>query len=377
MKFTDLSVKALSVSAGQRIFFDDTLPGFGVRVSSRSKTFVVLVRRFNATRWMTLGRFPEPLSLSEARKRARARLNEGFAIRAPLTFEQAADEYEKRHLSRVRHDTAHEQARILRVRFRPVFGKKRLDRLMVHDIACIIDDIPGNASARAAFIAMRTFLNWCIKRDYLQTSPISRLECPKQRERSRVLTDKELVCVWRNAPAGVYGDIVKLLLLTGQRRGQIATLKPAIVVQGNALTWPPTSMKSNRIHSIPLTPMVDAILARYPDGMPSIRHWAWFKTKLDKACGVRNWVLHDLRRTLATKLAEMRVAPHIIERILAHSGGSISGVAAIYNRHSYLSEMREALQNWEQRLHTLLTTSESTNGPELSGLHHERARAAE
>lgn len=264
MKFTDLSVKALSVSAGQRIFFDDTLPGFGVRVSSRSKTFVVLVRRFNATRWMTLGKFPEPLSLSEARKRARARLNEGFAIRAPLTFEQATEEYEKRHLSRVRHDTAHEQARILRVRFRPVFGKKRLDRLTSHDIACIIDDIPGNASARAAFIAMRTFLNWCIKRDYLQTSPISRLECPKQRERSRVLSDEELVRVWRNASASVYGDIVKLLLLTGQRRGQIAALKPAIVVQGNALTWPPSSMKSNRIHSIPLTPMVDAILARYP-----------------------------------------------------------------------------------------------------------------
>jgi integrase len=117
-------------------------------------------------------------------------------------------------------------------------------------------------------------------------------------------------------------------------------------------------------------------LPAIPDGLPSIQHWAWFKTKLDKACGVRNWVLHDLRRTLATKLAEMRVAPHIIERILAHSG-SISGVAAIYNRYSYLSEMREALQNWEQRLHTLLSNEESTNGADVTRRDYEGQRAAE
>jgi integrase len=376
MKLTDMSVKALTVGAGQRTFFDDTCPGFGVRVSPRSKTFVVVMRRNSATRWETLGKYPEPLSLAEARKRARVRLNSTDPINTPITFEEAFAEYQNRHLSRVRPDTAHEQARILKVRFQPVFAKKRLDRVATRDIACIIDDIPGNASARAAFIAMRTFLNWCIKRDYLQTSPISRLECPKQRERSRVLSDEELVRVWRSAPASVYGDIVKLLLLSGQRRGQIAALKPAVIVQGNVLTWPPRNMKSNRIHSIPLTPMVDAILARYPDGLPSLKHWAWFKTKLDKACGVHNWVLHDLRRTLATKLAEMRVAPHIIERILAHSG-SISGVAAIYNRYSYLAEMREALQSWEQRLHTLVSTTENTNGADATGHDCEGQRAAE
>src|SRR5580704_17027884 len=98
MKLTDLTVKALAVGSGQRTFFDDTFPGFGVRVSPRSKTFVVLVRRNNVTRWETLGKYPEPLSLSEARKRARARLNSVVAISAPITFEDAVVEYRDKHL---------------------------------------------------------------------------------------------------------------------------------------------------------------------------------------------------------------------------------------------------------------------------------------
>jgi integrase len=324
MKLTDLSVRALAVSAGQRTFFDDTFPGFGVRVPPRSKTFVVLVRRNNATRWETLGKYPEPLSLSEARKRARARLNGIVAMTAPMTFEEAVAEYRDRHLTRVRATTAHEQARILRVRFQPVFGKKRLDRWVSRDIAAVVDAIPGASSARAAFIAMRTLLNWCIKQDYLQISPLSRLDCPKSTERSRVLTDEELVRVWRGAPQSAYGDIVKLLILTGQRRGQIATMKPEFI-QGAVITWRASGMKSNRVHSIPKTSTVAGILANYPQGIPTLAHWAWFKTKLDRSSGVTGWVLHDLRRTFATKLAEMGIALHVIERLLAHSAGSISG----------------------------------------------------
>jgi len=102
-------------------------------------------------------------------------------------------------------------------------------------------------------------------------------------------------------------------------------------------------MKSNRVHTIPTTPTIMGILDRYPQGIPRLAHWAWFKKKLDKSSGVSDWVLHDLRRTFATKLAEMGVAPHVIERLLAHSGGSISGVAAIYNRYSFLPEMRDAM----------------------------------
>lgn len=191
-----------------------------------------------------------------------------------------------------------------------------------------------------------------------------------------MLTDDELVRVWRGAPQNTYGDIVKLLMLTGQRRGQIATFKPDLV-QGDAITWPAGRMKSNRVHSIPLTPMVAAIVARYPEGIPVLAHWAWFKGKLDKSSGVSDWVLHDLRRTFATKLAEMGIAPHVIERLLAHSGGAISGIAAIYNRYSFLPEMRDAMQRFEVKLQALVSTSESTNGTNPTGRDSERSRAAE
>jgi hypothetical protein len=138
MKLTDLSIRTLAVGAGRHIFFDDRFPGFGVRVSPRSKTFVVLMRRHNATRWETLGKYPEQLSLSEARKRARTRLNSVVGFGPPITFEDAVTEYKDKHLARVRAVTAHEQARILKVRFEPTFGKKRLDSLATRDIASII-----------------------------------------------------------------------------------------------------------------------------------------------------------------------------------------------------------------------------------------------
>jgi integrase len=86
------------------------------------------------------------------------------------------------------------------------------------------------------------------------------------------------------------------------------------------------------------------------------------KQKLDKLSGVRGFTLHDLRRTGSTKLAELGIAPHVIERILAHKTGTISGVAAVYNRFHFLPEMRDALQKWEAGLHALLQTTEGRNG---------------
>jgi integrase len=78
--------------------------------------------------------------------------------------------------------------------------------------------------------------------------------------------------------------------------------------------------------------------------------WSKAKSLLDNVSGVSGWTLHDIRRTVATRLAEMGVAPHVIERLLNHTTGQISGVAAIYNRARYLDEMRQALELWENHL---------------------------
>jgi integrase len=87
----------------------------------------------------------------------------------------------------------------------------------------------------------------------------------------------------------------------------------------------------------------------------SFNGWPKCKEAFDKRCGVTNWTLHDLRRTFATNLAALGVAPHVVERLLNHASGTISGVAAIYNQFKYMDEMRAAIEIWEQRLNKLLT----------------------
>jgi integrase len=104
----------------------------------------------------------------------------------------------------------------------------------------------------------------------------------------------------------------------------------------------------------PLHPIPGPTLSHTGLGQ-SFEHWGKAKRKFDVLCPIAPWALHDLRRTLSTGLAELSVAPHVIERLLNHAGGTISSVAAIYNRFKYQDEMREAIKLWEARLHELIT----------------------
>lgn len=196
------------------------------------------------------------------------------------------------------------------------------------------------------------------------------LEPPRKGEsRDRVLTDEELAGVWLSAPQSIYGDIIRLAILTGQRIGQINALRGEYV-RDQTITWPASAMKANKRHMIPLIPTVAAIIEPYPRigflfatvGAGPLCIRMRHKRELDEASGVSNFIHHDIRRSVATKMAELGVAPHVVERILAHSSGTISGVAAIYNRATYLPEMRSALLSFEQRLQALASKLEDTNG---------------
>jgi integrase len=134
-------------------------------------------------------------------------------------------------------------------------------------------------------------------------------------------------------------------------------------------------MKAGRRHVLPLTDTVASILAPYPQKkgllFPSQNGGSFRirdrdKKALDKASGVSNWTHHDLRRTLATKMAEIGVAPHVIERILAHQTGTISGVSAIYNRYHFLPEMKLALLAFEEKLQALLQITEGSDARDHS-----------
>jgi integrase len=213
-------------------------------------------------------------------------------------------------------------------------------------------------------VAAKVFFNWCIKRRYISENPAFGLSAHKSSTRARVLSNDELRLIW-HAGEGTHGTIVKLLILTGQRRGEIAALRTEFI-KADVCTLPAELCKNSREHSFPLPKSALSLLdltngagllfpARGSHGRP-YNGWSKSKSELDQRSGVTDWTLHDIRRTYASNLASLGVAPHIIERLLNHVSGTISGVAAIYNRYQFMPEMREAIGKWETHLTALLRT---------------------
>jgi integrase len=374
MLLTDIVVRTLTPQEKQRTYFDDTVTGFGLRVSpGGTKTFVVVCEA--ARERITIGRYPI-ITLADARGEAKRILAErtlGAKRPRHVKFETALIEFGAQHCDRKnRVVTAKETKRVLNKHFLPPFRRKYLEEITDADIAKIIEGMADTPSAaNHAFTAARTFFRWVAKppRRYIPYSPMYGMSLPFQpTKRKRVLIDKELVAIWKTAEARAddYGTIVRLLLLTGQRRGEIASLHSAYI-DGDLVTLPEELSKNHQEHVYPLGTLAHSLLPKregllFPAkarGTP-INHWSECKEEFDKECPIAPWQLRDLRRTFATKLASLRVAPHIIERLLNHRlgtlpiGGEISAVAAVYNRHQYLDEMREAVERWERYLLSLL-----------------------
>ena len=165
----------------------------------------------------------------------------------------------------------------------------------------------------------------------------------------------------------------KLLLLTGQRRGEVTQMQWAQVDE-TAKTWtiPPELAKNSREHVLPLTNAATAVLESAPklseekvfpargNGDNAISGFTRAKLRIDKLSGVTGWTFHDLRRTVATGMAQIGVAPHVIERILNHVSGTFAGVAGVYNRFQYLPEMRDALDRWSRHIDGLVAVGRDT-----------------
>ncbi len=163
------------------------------------------------------------------------------------------------------------------------------------------------------------------------------------------------------------------MILTGQRRGEIASLKWSYVDRDNrTITLPATLTKNRRQHTFPYGQGVADILGVIPEqgdylfpasrdhvrGKPTTVFNGWPKAKAEldqKLEGVDPWTLHDLRRTFSSGLAALGVAQVVVEKLLNHvSGGTLSPIAQVYNRHSYMEEMRAAIAAWEAKLASLV-----------------------
>ena len=202
--------------------------------------------------------------------------------------------------------------------------------------------------------------------------------------RERVLTDAELANVLSQARKTPYpfGAIVELLIFTGQRRGEIAALRwDWIDDKARTITLPSSITKNRRPHTFPYGAMAAAVIGTIPPLgdylFPASRSnvagrsttifngWGKPKAALDKLSPIAPWTLHDLRRTFATNLAAIGTPIHVTEKLLNHISGTVSGVAAIYNRHAYMNEMRNAIEALERRL-SLIAAQQQTEDTKAS-----------
>lgn len=376
VELTDLVVRTLAApESGQVTYQDKRIPGFGVRVSQGGGKSFVLVHGPKRRR-VTIGRHPT-ISLKEARAEAKRILAEttlGKQFPDRISFDDAKEKFLIDCAQRNRPRTVEEYRRHLDRHF--AFGSARISDLSTQDVMARVNRLRKTpAEQNHAFVTVRAFFNWAVRNRMLDRSPISGLRLPaKVQARDRVLTNDEFIEVFRKAGDFRYpfGPIVQVLCLTGQRRSEIASLRWEWIDRDNRIIdWPPAATKNNRAHRVPYGDLVDTIFRDLPvtgdfvfpsrvnevRGNQSTVFNGWSRAKRDFDATLENvesYTLHDIRRTFSSVLAGQGAPIHVTEKLLNHATGTISGVAAIYNRHTYIEEMRAAVEGLEARLATAL-----------------------
>jgi integrase len=242
----------------------------------------------------------------------------------------------------------------------------KLSDITPREINRILDSLV-QSSRNQALASFRAFFNWSIRRHYLERSPCERMELVTIPARSRLLTPSEIRALWEGGEqlGWPFGTLTRLALLLGQRRGELAALRwNWIDTENRLLNFPQEIMKGGKPHTIPYGDVTAQILAGIPNtgdllfpargkGVP-LSGFSKFKTRLDKLSKVTGWTLHDCRRVLASGMAASGVPIHVIERYLSHTSGTLSGIVAVYQRHTWMPEMRLAVEVYERHLHTII-----------------------
>lgn len=368
---TDLAIRRLPApERGDVTYWDKTQKGLGFRLTAGgSRTFIVLI---GSGRRQKIGRYPT-ISLAGARTEAKRILAEkalGKVRPLHCSFDDAKEQYLAECRQKNRPRTVEGYQRLLGRHF--PFGRRSVGDITPRDIhkeLAKLADTPGER--HHAFTAGRAFFRWCVGQHLIERSPMEHVRVPHLgTPRERILSTDELKAVYAAALAGTtpFHHIVALLILTGQRRGEIAALQWSWIGEGT-ITLPSTLTKNRREHTFPIGQTAQDVLGRvvrpkdnpyvFPaardkvKGKPATIFNGWGKPKatFDTECGVSGWTLHDLRRTFSSGMAALGVPQVVVEKLLNHiSGGTQSPIAQVYNRYSYMEEMREAVRAWDAQL---------------------------
>ncbi len=411
LKLTDTTIADLQCPPGRKdvLVFDANEPGFGVRVTTDGKRVMLFqYRAGTAVRRYRIGVWGQgDLTAAKARREAeklRGRVHAGedpvaarkdsrtatvaaekaeraAATVEAFTFGKLVDGWESKGLAHRRPSYAQDATTRLRTYFAawsnlPAADITRADALKVLDQ---VEKARGVISARRGLAYGRAAYGWAEKRDLVAGNPFRGIAAPgKETARERVLTAAELQAIWQAACAmeGAAGAYVRVLLLTLQRREEVAGMKwTELAADRSTWTIPAERAKNGKAHLVHLSDPARAALAGLPRvkgnpyvfagrrsahiggfshikdellrvmaGAPPVQRGRRRAAKPDSVAS--SWRFHDFRRTGVTMLANMGVAPHVADKLLNHITGSIQGVAAVYQRAEFLAERKAALEAW-------------------------------
>ncbi len=372
---------------------DDCVIGFGLRLrASGTRTWIFQYKFGSKHARLKIGTWPS-LSLEKARAKARKYRHEvddgGHPAAARVeakkrsaeTFKVIAERFLDRQAKRLKPRSLVEVERHLRKRSKSLHDKllTNIDRRAIAGLLSEIAAEHGPFAGNRTRASLSSFFAWAMKQGLLEANPVIGTDRPAEEvERDRVLTDSEMREIWQALLADDYGDIVKLLALTGQRRDEIASLRWSEVDFDSAtITLPPPRTKNRRDHIVPISaPVIDILKTRkrlvdrdlvFGSGRGGYQGWSTSKEALDarllevckkhdrKAQPLPYWTLHDLRRTMSTIMADgLDVPPHVIEAVINHISGHKGGVHGVYNRAQYERQKRLALNKWASYLMTIV-----------------------
>ncbi|MEX3016812.1 tyrosine-type recombinase/integrase [Gymnodinialimonas hymeniacidonis] len=343
-------------------YWDNEFPGLGLRCTTRAKFFVLKIN--GSTRPATLGVYPEIRSL-DARNRAATLLN----TPSGATLKPAEDEFAglvERYLhecsNRLRDSTASAYAMYL-TRIDLCGNVATIKRREV--LRAIQRLTPSPSSQNHAYRTLKAFFSWLELHEYVNSNPLDGFKSPhKLNGRERTLSEDEVrnLLKYVLVERGRFHDIVSLLIMTGQRRGEIAGLRWG-ELDGDWVRLGGERTKNGHAHNFPLPSAAKDLIKGIQGGKVHVfgthdldkpfSGWSRAQRRLLRETGISAFTLHDLRRTFATLHAKIGTPPHVIERLLNHKSGAVSGVAAIYNRHHYEEEMLKAMSEYEKKLASL------------------------
>jgi integrase len=381
-KLTDRSIGALPVPAvGQVDYFDQGLPGFGLRVTANGvRAWTLLYRHHGRKRRMTLGTYPV-VSLATARARAKELLADVVkggdpagakrAEREAGTFADLVHAYLNKY-AKPRKRSWQEDERIL-LKYVPRSWRSRPASMIARrEVRDLVESIAERAPimANRVLACLRKVFNYAIQRELIAANPCTLIERPApERQRDRVLSADELRRIW----AALQGEDVRsaaffrLMLWTAQRGGEVRTMRwEDIDLEAGWWTIPGERTKNKLPHRVPLSPPVVALLRELrqdADGsawvFPSMRATTGHREtvsratrRLRAASGVDDWEPHDLRRTAASYMTGMGISRLTVSKLLNHVE---QGVTAVYDRHSYDQEKQKALKAWARQLDAIVT----------------------